>query len=281
MGQKTAIAWTHHTFNPWWGCEKVSPGCTHCYAETFSKRTGHGVWGKEAPRRFFGDKHWNEPLHWDEHARRAGERRRVFCASMADVLEDRRDLDAQRDRLWGLIQRTGYLDWLLLTKRPENVARLVPWSQQTWPGHVWLGVTVEDQQRADERMPALAASPAYVRFLSCEPLLGPVDLERPRCEDEARRGDACIDHIDWVIAGGESGPRSRPCDVAWIRSLRDQCRDSRTAFFCKQLGARPTSRGLDNRAGDHAPDLGCVRSAKGDAPDEWPADLRVQEVPAP
>jgi protein gp37 len=244
MGKDSGIEWTHHTFNPWWGCVKVSPACKHCYAETWSKRVGARVWGKKASRRFFGLKHWQQPLLWDREAKRAGERRRVFCASMADVFEDRNDLDNSRHQLWEIIARTSSLDWLLLTKRPENVASMVPWTEE-WPGNVWLGTTVEDQKWADKRIPVLLALPAAVRFLSCEPMLGPIDLSRWLLNG----GDCHKDGLDskpkrrvgspklhWVIAGGESGHHARPMHPAWVRNLRDQCINSNVAFHFKQWG---------------------------------------------
>src|SRR5262249_26019968 len=132
MGKQTAIDWCNHTFNPWWGCDEarvpdgsMSPECVYCYARTFAKRVGHDIWGADAPRRSFGDKLWVEPEKWNGDAALSGERRRVFCASMADVFEDRPDLDPHRARLWALIERTPHLDWLLLTKRPENAPRMV------------------------------------------------------------------------------------------------------------------------------------------------------------
>jgi protein gp37 len=193
MGQDSKIEWTDHTFNPWWGCVKVSPACEHCYAETFSKRVGQKVWGTKAPRRFFGDKHWNEPLKWNAAAAAAGVRARVFCASMADVFEDREDLTPHLARLLKLIHETPNLDWLLLTKRPENwserIGRIVApkndmdllmwiynWGMGTPPQNVWIGTTVENQEYADRRIPELLKIPARVRFLSVEPMLGPVDL---------------------------------------------------------------------------------------------------------
>lgn len=123
MAKNSRIEWTTHTFNPWWGCVKVSPACKHCYAESWAKRVGSNVWGIKAERRFFGDKHWSEPVKWNAAAAASGMRARVFCASMADVFEDRRDLDVHRIRLWKLIEATPRLDWLLLTKRPEIVIR--------------------------------------------------------------------------------------------------------------------------------------------------------------
>lgn len=250
MGESTAIGWTDHTFNPWWGCTRVSPGCQHCYAEAFAKRTGHGVWGKGGDRRFFGDRHWGEPLKWDAAAREAGAPARVFCASMADVFEDRDDLVPHRDRLWDLIVDTPSLRWQLLTKRPENVLALMPWS--VMPANVWIGTTVEDQQRANERIPPLLEVPALVHFLSCEPLLGPVDLS------------GLIQHrfprwsVDWIIVGGESGAGHRPMNVDHARSLRDQALAAGVAFFFKQHGGRtPKANGreLDGRTWDEFPDV--------------------------
>src|ERR1700675_2662026 len=191
MRKETSIAWCDHTFNPWWGCQRVSPGCEHCYAETFAKRLGKKIWGPTADRRFFSDAHWNEPLKWAFAARREGVRRRVFCASMADVFEDRHDLENQRERLWKLIKVTPDLDWLLLSKRPENFDKFLPWGSRAighcharttcnwcsgpW-SNIWLGCTAEDQRRLDERSPILLDTPAAVRFISAEPLLGPLQF---------------------------------------------------------------------------------------------------------
>ena len=175
MARDSAIEWTGHTFNPWWGCTKVSPACDHCYAETWAKRTGFDVWGAHAPRRRLGDDYWNQPLRWDQDAAQSGQRARVFCASMADVFEWNRALDNLRERLWTLIESTPNLDWLLLTKRPHLARRLAPWAS-AWPTHVWLGTTVENQLFADRRIRFLLDVPCRYRFLSCEPLLGPVDL---------------------------------------------------------------------------------------------------------
>ena len=226
MAKSTSIEWTDHTFNPWWGCTKISPGCEHCYAEAWARRVGESVWGHEEPRRFFRDSHWHQPRAWNTEAAATRQRRRVFCASMADVFEDRRDLDAARERLWELIADTPHLDWQLLTKRPHTVHRLAPWGEN-WPTNVWLGTTAEDQDRANIRVPILLRIPARVRFLSCEPLIGRIDLS------------ALVQHereIDWVIAGGESGPGARPMDPSWIRSLRDSSRQLRIAFHFKQWG---------------------------------------------
>lgn len=282
MGKNTGIEWAHHTFNPWWGCTKVSEACRNCYAESLAKRTGHGdTWGKEGRRRFFGDKHWNEPRRWNEAAAKAGRRERVFCASMADVFEglgqdhpDFQQMHRARLRLWQLIAETPSLDWLLLTKRPESVRLFGPWCDPHRQGltNAWVGTTVEDQLAADERLPHLVRVPG-VKFVSAEPLLGPVDIERyltnfawrctacgepcpfgeeawlglhpavsgsgPLCPNEDCDGEldsALGEHISWVIAGGESGPRARPSHPDWFRSLRDQSQRGDAAFLFKQWG---------------------------------------------
>jgi len=268
MGIDTKIEWCHHTFNPWWGCVRVSPGCEHCYAEAFDKRVGRSDWGVRAERRLFGDKHWAEPLKWNRDAIAAGERRRVFCASMADVFEDRRDLHDQRARLWGLIEETPGLDWLLLTKRPEN-HELVPFAWQTGsrrPENLWFGTTCEDQQRFNERVLHLrAATWPTVRFLSMEPLLGPIF------------GDFL--GIDWAIIGGESGGGSRPFDLDWPRRMIPSLRESGAAVFVKQLGdASVWPLAEAARASFRS---GRIRlKPKGGDMSEWPSDLRIREFPA-
>lgn len=229
MAKNSHIEWTHHTFNPWWGCAKVSPACENCYAEQWAKRVGQQLWGKRATRRFFGDVHWKEPLAWNEQARLTRKRHRVFCASMADVFEKRAELDVHRERLWKLILSTPSLDWLLLTKRPENIAGMVPWENVPWPRNVWLGTTVENQQFAEVRLPHLLRHAAAVRFLSCEPLLGAIDLTK-------WFSSAGLYPIDWVIAGGESGPGARPMHPDWANTLLKQCGDARVPFHFKQWG---------------------------------------------
>jgi protein gp37 len=239
MGKTTEIAWTDATFNPFWGCTKVSPGCDHCYADTLATRYGHNVWGPDAPRRFFGDKHWSEPLKWNKEAEAAGVRRRVFCGSMCDWAEGRKDQAEARIRLFDLIEQTPHLDWQLLTKRPGAIPHLVPrhWLE-TPPANVWYGTSVENQEQADRRIPQLLAVPATIRFLSCEPLLGPVDLT-PWLWESAGPEWAGLNpspDIGWVITGGESGPGARPMHPDWARSLRDQCQAAGVAFFHKQHG---------------------------------------------
>lgn len=255
MGENTSIEWTAtilpdgtsvpgHTFNPWWGCIEVSPGCQNCYAETWANRYGHDIWGpaKTTNRRLFGEKHWAEPLKWDKAAAKAGVRRRVFCASMADVFEDHPQVVEARQRLFEIIDRTVNLDWLILTKRPENVERLSPVGWWEEPGkwqNIWLGTSVEDQKRADERIPHLLKIPAVVRFLSVEPLLGPVDLWEGRYKlPGVGRGSAFNwgKGVDWVIVGGESGPDARPMHYDWVTRLRDDTIAAGAAFFFKQWG---------------------------------------------
>jgi protein gp37 len=228
MGKETGIAWCSHTFNPWWGCVKVSPACTNCYAATFDKRIGGDHWGPESDRRLFGDKHWSEPLKWNAAAKRDGVRRRVFCASMADVFEDRDDLDEHRARLWKLIDVTPNLDWMLLTKRADQIYRKIDW--QIAKSNVWLGCTAEDQEWCDERATRLLGCPAVVHFLSVEPQLGPV---------------VPPSGIKLVISGCESGPKARGTPSDWYRSLRDECIKIGAAFFLKQarMGADGISAG--------------------------------------
>lgn len=231
MAKDSAIEWTHHTFNPWWGCTKVSPGCKYCYAETWARRVGQELWGARAPRRELSDAYWKQPLAWNAECGRKRTRARVFCASMADVFEDRRDLDSRRDRLWHLIEATPNLDWLLLTKRPQNVGRLSPYGA-AWPENIWLGSTAENQRWLERRMTELREIKAKVLFLSCEPLLGPLDFTP--WITAARRGKGRM--VDWIIAGGESGHHARPANPEWFLEIRDQCVASGIKFLFKQWG---------------------------------------------
>lgn len=236
MSAETKIEWARHTFNPWWGCARISPGCVHCYADTIATRWGHELWRRHGPRRAMSDQYWQKPLIWNRKAAEADGPVRVFCASMADVFEDHPESDVwafqdkERARLWDLIEATPNLTWMLLTKRPQNVAGMVPWGED-WPSTVWLGASVEDQRRADERMPILLDIPAAVRFVSAEPLVGPVSLWDLGLETGAGP--------EWVICGGESGAKARPMHAGWARSLRDQCRRAgpRVPFHFKQHGA--------------------------------------------
>lgn len=229
MGERTGIRWTDHTFNPIWGCTRVSEACQHCYAEALAARFGTG-WGKNAERRTFGEKYWNNPVRWNRKAAAAGEPALVFCASMADVFEDHPTWETERPRLWDLVLATPWLTWQLLTKRPENIQDMVPleWiiEEDGWPENVWVGTTVETQARADERLPYLTNIPAPVRFVSAEPLFGPLNL-RPHLGGTG---------VNWVIAGGESGPKARPSHPQWFRDLRDDCASRSVPFLFKQWG---------------------------------------------
>jgi len=245
MGTGTGIEWAHHTFNPWRGCSKVSSGCDNCYAEALSVRNPRvlGEWGPSASRAMAAESYWRHPLAWERDAARAGERHRVFCASLSDVFEDRTDLVDSRARLFQTIGQTPHLDWLLLTKRPENIGHLLAEIEVfDLPPNVWLGTSVEDQATADKRIPHLLSIPARFRFLSCEPLLGLVELDPGlfHCETElcpVCNEIACYHRtIDWVIVGGESGPGARPMHPNWVRALRDQCVEAGVSFFFKQWG---------------------------------------------
>jgi len=286
VGENSGIQWTHHTFNPWVGCQRVSPGCVHCYAETYDKRVGGAVdpadgvkklrWGPAAPRVRTTAANWRKPLKWDAAAKAAGERHRVFCSSLADVFEDRPELVEWRTELFALIALTPHLDWLLLTKRPENLARMLParnlrpWSAEGWP-NVWLGTTVEDQQRANERIPALLEVDAVVRFLSMEPLLEAVDLGYWLDEDRNgfrwRDGNA----VQWLIIGGESGHGARSFHTEWARDLVEQARGAGVAPFVKQMGENAVGAGRDQLALMAMTDHGDI--------DQFPEDLRLREFP--
>jgi protein gp37 len=271
VAENSAIEWCDHTFNPWEGCQKVGPGCDHCYAETRNARFGGGAapnWGPGAPRRRTSPSNWAKPLRWQREAAAFmaahGRRQRVFCSSLADVFDNA--VDPQwRDDLWRLILNTPDLDWLLLTKRIGNVANMlpVPFDFERMYPNVWLGATIINQAEADRDIPKLLATSARVRFLSMEPLLGPVDLRRVVLKHTQDRnpgapatvsinalfgwmGGANVDgrtRIDWVIAGGESGPGARPSHLNWYRELRDQCVAAGVPFLFKQWGEHAPYRG--------------------------------------
>jgi protein gp37 len=240
MGKDSKIEWCDATFNPWWGCEKVkgSPACARCYAETWAKRVGHNIWGANAPRRFFGPSHWEQPLRWNRRAEASGKPFRVFCASMGDVLEDRRDLDAARHMLWNLIEMTPALTWLLLTKRPENFDKLAPgpWVTRRCPPNLHWGVTAEDQPHWDLRVSALSRIPCDTTFVSCEPLRG-------------RIIPAPLYGVKQIIGGGETGHGAEPMHPDWARGLRDACINAGIAFFFKQWGEWTPGVNVERRTG--------------------------------
>ena len=259
--RSTPIAWTHSTFNPWLGCLRVSPACDHCYAAAISRRTGRrdgqgrDLWDPHAARVRTSPDYWRQPLLWNRDALVAGVRHRVFCASMADIFDNRAP-ETWRSDLWALIRATPALDWQLLTKRPQNIADMLPaeWGDG-WP-NVWLGTTTENQLEAARRVPHLVAILAPIRFLSVEPMLEAIDLS------------PWLDRLHHVIVGGESGVgnRSRPMQPHWLRGLRDQVQAAGLALFVKQLGS--------NRAAWPG-----ARHLKGEDPSEWPADLQIQDFP--
>lgn len=246
MGANTRIEWAHHTFNPWYGCQKVGPGCDYCYAEGWAKRSGLVQWGPGAERRRSSAANWRKPLAWNAEAGRLGVRYRVFCASLADVFDNAVPIPWRMD-LFSLIAQTPHLDWLIVTKRVGNVMKMCTGDGLMFDmiaARVWLGITVCNQEEADRDIPKLLEIPAKVRWLSCEPLLGPVDIERHLLStyDKAahdvqmRAGLPQDDKLDWVVVGGESGPHARPMHPDWARSLRDQCATWGTPFLFKQWG---------------------------------------------
>jgi protein gp37 len=229
MSENSKIEWCDHTFNIAWGCTESSPGCDNCYARVLAKRYGYG-WGPGAERRVLSEAYWREPLKWNARAAAANKRERVFCSSMTDVFLNDPIINSQRDRLYTLIDQTPHLDWLLLTKHAERLSFLAPVDDDCKPArNVWLGVSVESNDYA-WRADRLLKAPATIRFLSVEPMLGPVDK-------------VPLAGIDWVICGGESGPRARSMDVDWARDLRDRCDSLGVAFFLKQLGGVRDKRG--------------------------------------
>jgi protein gp37 len=239
MAENTKIEWCDHTFNPWTGCTKVSPGCDHCYAEGWAKRSGAVKWGAGEPRRRTTEGNWKLPHKWNRQAKADGRRYRVFCASLADVFDNAVDPQWRADLFW-LIEQTPHLDWLLLTKRIGNAhgmmrdayAAIDPTADFPLPRpNVWIGATIVNQEEADRDIDKLDATPAAVRFLSMEPLLGPVDIGFTRLWGGMGRNG-----IDWVIVGGESGYGARPMNRAWAQSLRDQCARAGVPFLFKQWG---------------------------------------------
>lgn len=300
MSTGTNIEWTKNTFNPWWGCVKVHQGCTNCYAETLDNRYGGNHWGNNPRRMVLGE--WSKPAKWNREAAAAGRIDPVFCASMCDLFEDYTgdvvdqqgnkldwSVDGLRRRVFGLIAETPSLLWQLLTKRPENVLGMVPLTWlDNWPDNVITGTSPCDQKTADESIPHLLKIPGR-RFLSIEPLLGPVDIAFtvdtcPKCGGDeicgARAdpgsdpfdwyccGPHCGDQmplpsIDWVIVGCESdGKRAGRYAAGYEAAARDiikQCQAAGVPVFHKQMP---------------------INGRKSGTMSEWPADLRVREMPA-
>lgn len=262
MGKTTAISWCDGTHNCWWGCTFVggSPACAPepgepgavCYANTWDARTGGNHWGADAPRRFFGDKHWSEPLKWDRAAAKAGIRRRNFCMSMGDWAEGRPDQAPHLQRLWDLIPQCSWTDWLMLTKRPQLIEKLYPLGRRK---DVWMGTTTENQKWLDIRWPFLyGAVDASIYWLSIEPLFERIVLPKSFLGLGSRA---------WAIVGGQSGSSAVAMDAAWVRYLRDQCTEASVPFHFKQwgehdaglvrIGKKAAGRILDGRTWDEVP----------------------------
>jgi protein gp37 len=258
MGAVTKIEWCDHTFNPWWGCTQVSPLCDHCYAMMLDARWfGRAHWGARAGRRTFDDAHWRQPLRWNAAASAAGLRRRVFCASMADVFDNEVDA-AQRDRLWQLVRDTPSLDWIVLTKRIGNARHMLPKDWCDGYPNVWLIVSV-DQVGIARDVPTLLKIPAIVHGVSVQPQLAPVQL------------GALARRLQWVINGGESGAGARPFHLEWARALVAECGRAGVPIFVQRLGGKPFQAGERLRLKDRAgADLA-----------EWPAELRIRQWPTP
>lgn len=305
MSENSKIEWTDHTFNPWEGCQKVGPGCDHCYAEARNARFGGGTainWGPGAERRRTSQANWNLPRRWNAQHQaffnQHGRRQRVFCSSLADVFDNVVPVQ-WRIELMALILATPNLDWLLLTKRIANAAgmleqafRAVHAQREGWadnvPPHVWLGATIVNQAEADRDISKLLSAPAAKRFVSIEPLLGPVDLTRialpsyaqglhmvPAPYIDALAGYFDINasgqaRLDWVIVGGESGPGARPMHPQWARSLREQCAAAGVPYLFKQWGDwAPRAGALTGGATDFSEiDPSCTR---------WPDVVRLGE----
>lgn len=317
MSANSKIEWTDHTFNPWIGCTKVSP------AESEDKRRGWTAdgWGKGKPRKRTSAAYWKQPLKWNLFPYICGsgthrfadpdclgnpwccecgsaitlKRPRVFCASLADWLDDEVPIEWLADLL-ALIHATPNLDWLLLTKRLENFMQrtnevichhlkarnvfpgdfchwLEGWRRRgELPQNVWIGTSVEDQQRAEERIPKLLEIPARIRFLSCEPLLGSADLR----EHIGSGLDVGLPRIDWVIVGGESGAGARPCFTNWVRDIVAQCGAAGVAVFVKQLGSKPVCQSKFDTIAFRK----TMRDRKGGDLADFPSDLRVREFPS-
>ena len=249
MAENSKIEWTDNTFNPWWGCQKVGPGCDNCYAEALDNRTGGSHWGPKAERRRTGLSNWNKPLKWQKQAVKEGRRIKVFCASMADVFDNAVPQEWRND-LWELIQQCPDLDWQLVTKRIGNVGATVPknW-HEAWPSNVWLLSTIVNQEEANRDIPKLLHLKSKYKIaivgLSIEPLLGEIDLKninpKNRYELDALTGfdfdqGYAKGSLDWVIVGGESGKNARPIHSYWVRKLRDDCVAANVPFFFKQWG---------------------------------------------
>lgn len=261
MANKTGIEWADATWNPWMGCHKVSAGCKNCYM--FRDMTFYG----RDPNTVVRTKTtFDAPLKWGRSGKVA-EGARIFTCSWSDWFIE--EADPWRPEAWDIIRRTPYFTYLILTKRPERIMDHLPADWGTGYPNVWLGVSAEDRVQADKRIPLLLKVPAAIRFISAEPLLGPIDiiglLDPGRCDCDiclrtSQRCTASRHPIDWVITGGESDKKApRPCNLDWVRSIRDQCQQAGVALFHKQHGGTVKVGGvwggrvLDGRTWDEFP----------------------------
>jgi protein gp37 len=255
MGEKSKIEWCHHTFNPWIGCQAVSPGCNNCYAEAQNAHWNWTEWGRGKPRKRTSPSNWHQPLRWAEKAKAAGTRERVFCASLADVLDPTVPPEWLEDLIRLVLATNHSLDWLFLSKREKELSRLEATVHaiagvDILPG-LWVGVSAENQAMWDRRVPKLLEVNAVVRFVSCEPLLDQIIIY----------GN---DYPEWVIVGGESGPHARPIEEHWVLSLQSQCRGAGTAVLFKQWG------------GPNKKTTG--RLLRGQLVDEYPTPYAIQPI---
>lgn len=257
MAENSSIQWTTHSFNSWVGCQKVGPGCDNCYAERDSKRffSKKVLWGENAERLTLSENYWKQPIKWNKRAGETGIRERVFCSSMADVM-DKNSPVGVRERLWDLIKATPNLDWLIVTKRIGNAKKMLPADWGNGYQNVWLISTIVNQAEADRDIPKLLDTPAFIRGLSMEPLLGPVQIPQWFIRDEPY---SIPRNIDWIIAGAESGPHARAMDLSWVNDLQAQCSKNKVPFFVKQL------TGIKGKA---IKDISL-----------FPADLQIREYP--
>ena len=257
--EKTKIAWTENTFNPWVGCDAVSPGCANCYAKRMTERW-HGK-GAFAERRRTSKQNWKMPAKWNREAFENGRRVKVFCGSMCDWLDDQVPAEWLSDLLFE-IARTPYIDWLMLTKRPENFGvRMMDvyrkrethgtawhWLNGEYPENVWFGVTAENQKMWDKRVEAMREIPARVKWVSAEPM---VEKITPGLKD--------FETVKWVVAGGENGPKARRCDSRWILGMSETCMTAFVPFFFKQWGENADRRGVTDAEGLNALMTGSCR----------------------
>lgn len=237
------------TFNPWIGCHKVSAQCTNCYAERLAKAYGWAKWGKDEPRHKTSASYWNQPLKWNRKAQELDLPLKVFCASLADVFDNQVPIEWHRE-LFELIYQTANLDWLLLTKRIENVERIISdaapkdeFGLPELPRNAWLGISVGTQKDFDACWPVLESIGRHnyilKLFLSIEPLLEELNIEVALSSSDFGDGEEYYGEtrtVDWIITGGESGPNARITDPEWYRSLRAQCQEYDVPFFFKQHG---------------------------------------------